>query len=229
MNVKKTVLSVILGVAAVSLATAVIVVLIDGFTMLVDYKGLSPSKDYAYNYVIGALEIVFAFMALIFAVVIPVLRRRGFVPAIVFAGVSALYFMVTVIILRTNVDSSPYSLGDYIYIDRLDTQDYTLFTSYMTNTLTITISAIISSVAYALLCRDKSSQAQAPITTVSAPTAHGTPAAPAQTVAHVAPASTVAPAAPVQSAAPQKEFCPQCGKEHSVGAKFCSKCGYKLD
>ncbi|HEY2588607.1 MAG TPA: CsgG/HfaB family protein [Tepidisphaeraceae bacterium] len=60
-------------------------------------------------------------------------------------------------------------------------------------------------------------------------TAAGTPAAPASPVSNPTDGVPPAPSSPSPEAVAAKKFCPNCGAPNDPNAKFCAKCGHKLD
>lgn len=74
---------------------------------------------------------------------------------------------------------------------------------------------------------------QPPKTSSAAPsdnTAAGNPAAPASPVSNSSTNGVPpAPSSPSPEAAAAKKFCPNCGAPNDPNAKFCAKCGHKLD
>ncbi|MDE7464145.1 MAG: zinc ribbon domain-containing protein [Clostridiales bacterium] len=224
MTKKETVVSVILGVAIVSLITSVIAVAVDSFAMLIDYNGVSGKSGYAYPYVIGGLELFFAIMVVSFSAISLALKGKTRDILIIVLGiVTLLFFMISIIVLRLNVDSEYYNGEHYI-----STKDYTLFSSYLTLSVTLTISVIATVVSYFILTRSKAAQAPAAtenVTTINV--AQHTPG-------NVAPApeQKVETGADVK-AKPEKAvqggyFCSNCGKKNTETAQFCSNCGKKL-
>lgn len=159
---KKTVLSVVLGVAIVALISSIVAAAIDGFTLLFDYKVLfrGVTGTYGTYYrTVSVLEIVSAVIAIAFAVALVVVsilakNKRGKLILIIVttavAIVAIAYFVITVIVLRSIIPASK------TYGSVVKALNYTMFTAYLANVASLTVSLVLSAVALLLLACLKS-------------------------------------------------------------------------
>lgn len=155
---KKTVLSVILGVAIVALISSIVVVTIDGFTLLFDYNVLFKDVKGTYHNTVSILELVAVAISVVFAIAITVVsifaknKRIKLVFLIInvsAAIVTVVYFVITVIVLRNIIPAKAY-YGIAVY-----SLNYSMFTAYLTNVASLTVSLVLSAVSILLLTRLK--------------------------------------------------------------------------
>ncbi|MCH5163168.1 MAG: hypothetical protein J1G38_06740 [Clostridiales bacterium] len=144
---KETICNVVLGVALVSLVSAVIGALIESMTLLIDYNDVNRFDEYLYPYAIGAVEMGLALAAIGFTAAIVAAKKKRNKLTIVAAVVILLYFIASVIVFRINVET--YARG------RIDSRDYSLFLSYVTTSVSLAISAVLAAGAYIMLAWNK--------------------------------------------------------------------------
>lgn len=218
MNVKKTVLSVILGVALVSFITAAIALLVSMFQTLIDYASANHI-DSDYQYIVGVMQIFLFLIALGFTLGIIFAKKKRKKLSIIFSAVSAGFLLSSTVALRICIEGYTSYSNDYF----LNQYEYNLFTTYLTGALSLVISVVIATVAYIMLLRiaAKEGAAHEP---ASIPTE-----IPESNVQSEQKTAVSAPAPKTVDTKDQEfAFCSQCGKKHAVGVKFCGGCGHKL-
>lgn len=141
MNEKKLVASVVLGIALVSLITALVVALFDSFVLFIDFSN-------SYGYIIGAFMLVAVALGVAFLTVFFTKKEKrvklNFIMAIVFVS----YCFVTIIVSRLLLLELPYSHERY--------------TSYLAAAITLAVSTalVFSSWYYLTFIKKKEEQTQ---------------------------------------------------------------------
>ncbi|MCH5163169.1 MAG: zinc ribbon domain-containing protein [Clostridiales bacterium] len=220
MTKKETVYAVILGVALVSLASAVMSAIVAAFILLIDFGDLIGSSDYLYNYAIGVVELMFALVAIGLTVAIILGKKVRILLSVISAAVAVLYFIISVVILRENVG---------VYNGYVSTGDYQLYGEYVTAATALMISAVLSAIFFILFARKPKQTAEAAVAAQPNATVNAQPSAVPEAPAPMPqPAPQPAPAPKVQIDE-NVIYCPECGKKNKAAAKFCAGCGQKLN
>lgn len=155
MKEKKIVLSVIVGVSLVALIIALVAGLADSLSLLIDGKHISDidysKKDYGYVDAVGVLELCAIALGMAFVTIKICSEAKPskslFVAETVLAALLTVYLIVTAIVLRM---TQPLTAGDLMYA-----KYYTLFTSYLTTAITVTVSALLAYFSSLFLSRAK--------------------------------------------------------------------------
>ncbi len=156
MSKKEVVLSVILGVALVSVVSTAIALIIDAFSLIVDYDAVYIfNSKYKYQYAIGVLELVAVAITIGLAVAICIVKGKRSLLSVILACVMTMFCIVSIIILRLNVDGEYNSSYGYY---KLNKTDYTLFLAYVTSVISLAVSVLVSVVSYMMLSHNKKQQ-----------------------------------------------------------------------
>ena len=148
MKEKKTVLSVILGVSLVTLIIALVAGFTDSLSLLIDGENVDGVYySEGYNYLVGGLEFGLIALGISFAAVFCRAKNKRNKVGIILASVLAGYFLITAIVLRALL--SPWSIR---------ATDYTLFMSYISSAITITVSAALACISFLLLTKTKEAE-----------------------------------------------------------------------
>lgn len=148
MKEKKTVASVVLGVALVSLITALVAGFAESLTLLIDSGELNLTYEEDYNYLIGGLTLGGVLLGIAFVAVFLANKKFRFAVNLGLAIAVVAYCLVAIIATRFTVPFSGYYGG-------WNTTQYTLFTSYLTTEITLMVSAALTFAAWAYLARLK--------------------------------------------------------------------------
>lgn len=146
MKEKKIVLSVILGVSLVALIVALVAGIADSLSLLIDAENVNGVYySEGYNYLVGGLEFGLIALGISFVAVFCCAKNKRNKIGIILASVLAGYFVITAIVLRVVlvVFSSWY----------IKATDYTLFMSYISSAITITVSAVLVCISFLLLVK----------------------------------------------------------------------------
>lgn len=147
-NEKRTILSVVFGVALVSFVTAAVACFTNSITVLVDYPMLDMTRDF-YNtaaYVLLALGVL---CAAYFVVKLTV--KKTFIPCLVIASVILAYVLTSLLVLRFTL---PTYRSSYSSPLQLRSTEYTFFeASYFAVALTVGITVTLTEVSHLLLLR----------------------------------------------------------------------------
>lgn len=148
MKEKKLIASVILGVALVSLITALVAAFAEVLTFFIDWEnvqGLYTHDDY--NYIAGGLAVGGVFLGVAFVAVFFANKKNRFKTNLGLAVALISYCVVSLIVLRILIPS-----GDgYFESAALFANDYALFTSYMTTAITLMVSCALTIAAWLYL------------------------------------------------------------------------------
>lgn len=142
MKEKKLIASVILGVALVSLITAIVAGLAEGIPLLADMGNLHEYKE-DYNFLTGGLTLGGVALGAAFVIVFFVNKKHRFSVNLALAVAVVLYCLVTIIVLRIVV---PATRRDVPYLE-----EYVLFTAYLTTAVTFIVSTALAFAAWLYL------------------------------------------------------------------------------
>lgn len=144
MKEKKLIASVILGVALVSLITALVAAFAESLTLFIDIgivNGLKISDDY--QYVVGGLTIAGVLFGITFVTVFFANKKKRILANAILGGVVIAYSILSLVVLRVLIPTN--------YYDEIYPQEYSLFTSYMTTAITIAVSCALTFAAWLYL------------------------------------------------------------------------------
>lgn len=155
MKEKKTVASVVLGVALVSLITALVAGFAESLTLFIDPEELNVTYEEDYNYLIGGLTLGGVLLGIAFVAVFLANKKIRFAVNLSLAIAVVAYCVAAIIATRVTVPISGYSGG-------LRAMEYALFTSYLTAAITLMASTALTFAAWAYLARLKKKEEPAP-------------------------------------------------------------------
>lgn len=148
MKEKKTVASVVLGVALVSLITALVAGFAESLTLFIDPEELNVTYEEDYNYLIGGLTLGGALLGIAFVAVFLANQKNRFAVNLGLAIAVVAYCLVAIFATRFTVPFAEYRGG-------LSTREYTLYSSYLTTAITLMVSTALIFAAWAYLARLK--------------------------------------------------------------------------
>ncbi len=213
MQTKKTVISVILGVAMVALAIATVTRLVSAMTTFTDTDALGMEFDY-YYVELAVFGLLCAFGGIALLLLFALIRKKRKFAIVLTSSIVLAFAVISVVILRATIPS-----GSYGNIDR---SNYAQYSAYLSTCITFIISAFFVCICGVLLDKEN---AAAPAVAAPVDTASANVVAPSQSSAS---AESVAPSAPVESD-DKNLFCTQCGTENRPNSRFCTKCGHELN
>lgn len=160
MKEKKTVASVVLGVALVSLITALVAGFAESLTLLIDSGELDITYEEDYNYLIGGLTLGGVLLGIAFVAVFLANKKNRFAVNLGLAIAVVAYCLVAIIATRVTVPTVKHNIYNIYYI--LRTTEYTLYSSYLTTAITLMASTALTFAAWAYLARLKKKEEPAP-------------------------------------------------------------------
>lgn len=141
MSEKKTILSVVFGVAIVALIIATVSSIVDSFTLFCDYEDVNINLYQTllseYSVAFGVLELIAGICGVAFVILAVAMKKYKNITISILAAFEVLYLIVTVIIMR-NVISD---MGE------ISSKNYTAYIAYLTNVLAVTVPMAIVAVS----------------------------------------------------------------------------------
>lgn len=155
MNEKKTVLAVILGVSFVSLVAALIAGFIDGLMILTDFHEYYGIMEQRYDVAVAALELVVIMLGIALVLMFLLLKNNR-KKALIYTCISLVALAIlSLIILRAMIP------------DNFRSTIYGLYTSYVTTSITVTVSSVLLVVSYIYLLKQQKAKPTNPAQEVS--------------------------------------------------------------
>lgn len=161
---KRIVASVILGVALVSLITALVVAFANSLMMFIDVNHVQASNaHYDYNFIVGGVTLGTFAIGVVLVAVFFASKKKRFAVNLALLIVFVADCIVSIIMLRIHVPF--YSKKANIVLS----SDYSLFSTYLTVALTLIVSAVLTFLSWLYLTNAKKREAQAAESAEEAP------------------------------------------------------------